>query len=368
MNNYNNEYLINEMGRSGLQSIASSWDDLFRCNFSMRFFHTFDWYDLYTTHLATNPDAVSIFAASDDGEKIFLILPYVKKSFRFLRAEIVKLESIFHPHSILSDVISSGNDCNVSIRKFIRLLRNNDSVRWDILHIRNVLEDSLLSNHDMEIPLSICIPSGKTSSYFSCDPSTPHFEKLTSHFKRNLRRHAKRASEIGPVSYQYVNEKKDLIDAFNQFLRIESSGWKGIQGTHSAIALNKNIESFYKGLIERFSEVGVCQINLMKIGSEYVAGHFCLIDNGILNILKIGYDHEYKKVSPGNLLLLDLIKKCTADPSIKTINLITGPEWSKRWRPADVKQYDVYYFNRTLTGYLSCLMLQFKRFIKSFRN
>lgn len=359
--------LSNVFGKKGIESIIPNWNSAVRSNNAARYFHTPGWYEAYLNHLADVPGKVGFFAAYQ-ADVLFAVLPYVKNQIRFYGLKIDKIDTPLHPHLPLADITVSGKSHPDVVIKFINLLRSRADLKWDVLHIANVLEESVMLKQRKMLSLYIPIQATKFSNYILCDPKSSHVDMLKTSFKRNLRRLLKHASKLGNITFEYISDEKALPHAFNQFLKIEASGWKGAEGTNSAIMLNSRLKHFYEEIVNRFSKTGNCQINLMKIGDNYVAGHLCLITNGTLHLLKIGYDQEYEKVAPGSQLLFDLIQKCTDDPGIKVISFVTGPEWTKRWHPHQLKIYDVYCFNRTIMGYLYYFVTYGKILIKGFMD
>ena len=59
-------------------------------------------------------------------------------------------------------------------------------------------------------------------------------------------------------------------------------------------------------------------------------------------MLKIGYDEDYARVSPGQLLFEYVLKESCADPAIKRANLVSNAAWSRVWRPEAVGCYNMY--------------------------
>ncbi|MCI5207920.1 MAG: GNAT family N-acetyltransferase [Candidatus Electrothrix sp. ATG2] len=129
--------------------------------------------------------------------------------------------------------------------------------------------------------------------------------------------------------------------------------------------LNKKLADFYASLVEEFSATHQCQINLLKIDDDCVAAQFCLINQGTLHILKIGYDEAFDDVAPGSLLLFDLLNRCSDDPNVQFISFVTGPPWTKRWHADSHTVYEALFFNKSLKGYLAVSLYKLKSLISS---
>ena len=354
-------------GNAGIDSLSEKWDCITCSGSCSSFYHTRRWCELYMRFLAGKDETVRFISASHCDD-IIAILPFIKKHLKKFGLHLTEICSPCNSHIALSDVIFDDAHCRHIATKFIYSLRHESSLKWDILHLPNLLEGCKLDEESGNIPLNICVDTSRVSDCIRCDPQSPHLDKLSTSFKRNLRRLAKRASEMGAVSFHYINDPKALPEALEEFLRIEASGWKGVRGTHSAILLDSKLKAFYREIVNRFSIDGKCQINLIKIGDAYAAGQLCFIFNGLFYLLKIGYNPAFERVAPGNLLLYDLIQRCTDDPKIHTLSFVTGPAWAEKWRPEKLKVYNMYFFNRTMGGYLSYFAMKTICELKAFLN
>ena len=58
-----------------------------------------------------------------------------------------------------------------------------------------------------------------------------------------------------------------------------------------------------------------------------------ILIRGVLNLLKIAYDEGYSEVSPGYLLIDNLITEPDDDHYISKISFVTGVDWIDRWKP-----------------------------------
>ena len=79
------------------------------------------------------------------------------------------------------------------------------------------------------------------------------FEKMVSAKRRHdLDRQLRRLCEAGAVSFMWARTASEIEAAFNMFLTIEASGWKGKRGT--ALARRKNTEEFARAAVTRLAQ------------------------------------------------------------------------------------------------------------------
>jgi len=346
------EYTIKETrGLKGLESIKSDWQALTERITGVRFFQQWEWYKSFFVNLLDNPDAVNFLVLSKANEPM-AILPYEKKKEKKYGIVFNALKLPTHSHLSPYDIVSDNRE-GMPLNVLIEYLRQKKDLAWDVFFAPKLLWNS---SAVQQIPLKddsliICRPKA-TSSYMSCDSKTSHMDKLSKKFCRNIRRLLTRAKEKGAVSFHYVENQPELSGAHQEFIKAESSGWKGEGGTDSAICCSLGLTNFFDDVLEEFSRKNECRINLMKIDNQCAAAQFCLLQNGVLHIIKIGFDEKFKDIAPGNLLLYDLLRRCTKDPSIHTLSLVTGPPWAKRWHTLEQPVYDAIFINKTVKGAL----------------
>lgn len=325
-----------------------------------KFFYEWEWYKVYIENLLADKLNINFLIVYKE-KKIVGILPYEIIQENKLSINLTFLKVPVHPHVALCDIIINSEE-DLVVESMIDFLDSKMDINWHVLNIPKMLESSpVVQQLQHYNKLSIYRKLTTTSAYFNCLSEEPHYEaNLSSKFRRNMRRLLGRAEKKGFVSFHYINEFPDLEIAYQEFIQVESAGWKGEEGTSTAISLDRNLTGFYFDLAKLFSDRNKCQINLMKIDNKCIAAQFCLIQHGVLYILKIGYDESFKDIAPGSLLLYDLMKKCTEDSSICKLSLVTGPSWAKRWHPFEEKVYDIVVVNNNIKGniYNSALKLK----------
>ena len=75
-----------------------------------------------------------------------------------------------------------------------------------------------------------------------------------------------------------------------------------------------------------------CEINSLYVGEVCVASQFCVRTADDYTILKIGYDQEYAKLGPGQVLMDRTIERCCEDPDLRRLDLVTNASWCKDWQ------------------------------------
>ncbi|MCP3667381.1 MAG: GNAT family N-acetyltransferase, partial [Gammaproteobacteria bacterium] len=164
-----------------------------------------------------------------------------------------------------------------------------------------------------------------------------------SKFRRNLRRKITKANQQGELRLESITQYGELYRAFEVFLSVENSGWKGQKGT--SIKQQPEQLTYFRSLLETYGKIGACQINLLYIGEICIAAQFSLLIEETLFLLKIGYDESYASISPGQLLILMLIESGCETGRFCKLSFVTGVSWIDVWKPK---------LNQAYLAYFSC--------------
>jgi CelD/BcsL family acetyltransferase involved in cellulose biosynthesis len=147
---------------------------------------------------------------------------------------------------------------------------------------------------------------------------------------------------------------------FGEFLTVENSGWKGRAGEATAIALHPQLECYYRRLLQAFGDRGDCELNLLRLNGQCIAAQFCVTMGGVWYLLKIGYDEQYAKHSPGSLLLEDVLVRLCANPEVKLANLASDASWHLNWNPRFVGMADYYLGAAGVAGDIAIFLVRLR--------
>lgn len=339
-------------GLSGLEEIASAWNFINKAMEAKRFFHLADWYRCYLGSLEDKPDDMLFTVVYlDNAPEAVFPLKISSRGIPPFRMRSLQLPS--HPHMCLNDfVVANPERAKSYMLLVLKHLAELPGVSWDYIYLPRVLEESSAGSALAGQPdiLSVRRPCGGCD-YLTVRPYDLMFRGFTTTFRNNLRRARKRADNLGRITFTSVSKRPDLDRAYEIFLNVEASGWKGQKGLGTAITLDKNLESFYRLLMENYSESGGCDIHIMWHDDNPIAVEFSLITDDTLYTLKIGYDESYSSCSPGHLLREYIVKYCE-ERGIRTNNLITDAPWHIQWKPQSYGVSHQYFCRKTVRGRL----------------
>ena len=324
-------------GLAGLGAIEGEWSRLLAgMPQGPHFFHQPQWFRAYVASLSERPDQVCFVTAYRDDELVAVIpLEFQALSLQSrLRPRV--LGTIDHDEMQLSDfVLAPAHGQAELLAALFRWLDQSNELPWDALRLRKVPDfGHLASAASGFLPRWTQVLQHDSSAWFDTSRNFDHATRaISGTFKRNLRRLSRRAEQTASLRHESVSAAPALPAAFERFVAIEASGWKGSQGSASAIACSPTMLAFYRDLMDLFGASGQCVINLLWYGDEAVAGQFCLKSEGRLNVLKVGYSAAHASFAPGNLLLERVIRDACDDPAIDMLSLVNHPPWARNFKP-----------------------------------
>ena len=336
-------------GKAGLEEIRPAWEELAAHIESMGFYHQYAWHENYVYHLEQESQSVH-FAVVSRGPEVVAILPLKPhKARRIGGLRVMQLPS--HDHFCVSDaLVRSGEDHAEIMNHVIQRLRRSDALAWDMLLFPEVpvgscLDLGLLGQSRIFIVREVARGNDYIHNAGGYEKST---QRLSGSFKRDLRRKRKNADGKGKLIYRSVESPEELEDAFEEFLKVEGSGWKGRDGAGTAVNCNTETENFYRGLLHARSASLRCVINLLNLDDKCIAAEFCIYCNGVLSLLKIGYLESYARISPGNLLLDCVLRDWCERPGLREVSLVGDAAWQRTWHPDERPVFRYRVYNRTL--------------------
>lgn len=141
---------------------------------------------------------------------------------------------------------------------------------------------------------------------------------LSSSSRKKLRQHRRRLGEKGVLESRIVAEPMAVSAAFEDFLQLEASGWKGRQGT--ALLGNESDASFARAMIAELAPRGEACIHALMLDGRPVSMQIVLRAGPVAFTWKTAYDEALHDFSPGMLLLEDYSAAFLADDGIAYVD------------------------------------------------
>jgi CelD/BcsL family acetyltransferase involved in cellulose biosynthesis len=154
--------------------------------------------------------------------------------------------------------------------------------------------------------------------------------KLSPGRRTDLRRVERIAEALGPVAFEALSpSREELAPPLDEAFRVEDAGWKGKAG--SALARDRALGVFFRRYAAAACERGILRLFFMRIASRAVATVLAAECAGRLWTLKIGYDEEFRRCSPGSLLTRYTIAYA-AGRGLRSYEFLgTAAWWTAQW-------------------------------------
>lgn len=287
-------------GLDGLYSISNDWKEIsekFPQNSNL--YNCYERYVAYLKYLRVNVDATLYFYCIYDEENCLAIFP--------LEIKNGTLQFPYNDHLVIYDIVAKSYDESL-IDILLTLLRAN-RIKWNKINFCYFSEASNLYKHLLLTKnlKTIRFEVGKSAYLENGENGFSAAKDSLKSLKKSLRSDYNRMAKRGHYELLIVDHNNESAEfAFNTFLNIESSGWKGREG--SAIACQQNLINFYKELFFTLN----AKIFLLKLNEDYISTQFSIEIGSTVYLVKPGYDENFKNLSPG-ILVQDLMKRYYAD-------------------------------------------------------
>jgi CelD/BcsL family acetyltransferase involved in cellulose biosynthesis len=345
-------------GLEGLLQVYDDWLGLMSAIQHQSIFQHPAWYLAYFK--SRKPDELEInFFCVFKGTLLVAVFPITFESRGVIKvAQLPRTIALFN-----SDFAISDRENKTEIWGYVQQkLNDHNATRWDVFLVRGegAMENSCVVQ---------CVPGSSGSFTFEetahrCDvievqEYADSIALLKGNFRRDLKRRKRKLAEEAGVEYSYVSEPPLIEEAFDLFVDLEQSGWKGRTDTSkagyaapSAIGLNEWKYSFYRDLLVEFARLGVTEICCIRANKKPIAVQLCVVLNDTSFMLKTAYDETAKRYSPGHLGIDYLLKRYSSGKTVKYINLLTDYTWHSNWNPSKLGYLQVTQFNNTIIGRL----------------
>jgi CelD/BcsL family acetyltransferase involved in cellulose biosynthesis len=343
----------------GLLKLADGWRALTAGLTPARHFHHVEWFLAVTRTMDEDKDGSYLYVAIYESQKLVGIVPlrvarvWIEGQPDPIRA--LRLLSNVRETPSARDVIFAESIIDADV--FTGLIRYLDKMNswWDVLAITDVIEGS--HAHAAFLKASKSLPSlttparatGGRVEFLSCGPDATPMGRLSQKFRHNLRT-SKNKLVSREVRFVCASTPDELSDAYPKLIAVEASGWKN--DSAYSIANHPRFEAFLRHLMSYLGPTGGCEIHLMQLDGVTIGGMFCVVFGQIGFMHVIGYDEACSKLSPGHLLIENLVKSRGGSGQLNMVTSGHATDWfSGYWKPDHIlKTSDHFLFRPSRRG------------------
>jgi hypothetical protein len=178
-----------------------------------------------------------------------------------------------------------------------------------------------------------------------------YFGSLRHEFARNLRRVGHKLERFTDYRLDFSKGDDAGGSRISCFLALEASGWKGQQGT--AILCDPSEQAFYREFARRLDKRGWLRWHELHADGALLASQMAVQIGRILYVWKIAHDERYKAFAPGNVLMLETIRRAFAEGDTDEVNCLTDSAWNRDWNMRQRAYYNVLVWPRRPLPFLA---------------
>lgn len=202
---------------------------------------------------------------------------------------------------------------------------------------------TLLSRVGARLKVSVTRLSSHERAAFFIRPDFEAWYQKTFSAKRRkeFKRLRKKLEEKGTLTFSALGPEEEVGPWLEAFLTLEAKGWKGKRGT--ALACSDAMVGFLQDAIPSLVASKNCLFWKLSLDDRPLAMAFALVFKDEAHLIKIAYDEDFARYSPGVLCVLDITRDLCARPSLKVCDSCALPNhpminhiWYDRLRVCDV--------------------------------
>lgn len=319
--------------RDGRDFARRDWSNLVTADPSGTFFHTPTYLKLYWEEFGETPEHLLLaFVEEEDGAQVGAVaFERLGSTLRFLGGTEVT--------DYMGPVASPGAEDAVAKELFVSLAALDD---WSEADLRGLPEDSAWLERlreaaaaqgfsvevaDDKVPVApfLSLP-GSYDEYLAGLPS-----KLRHEIKRKAR---KLESDAGPYRICLATDAK-LVEYLDLFVSLHRSS-EGPKG----VFLQPGMEIFFRRLGEALLPRGIFNLTFIEVGGKKLAGTIGFRFEGTYSLYNSAFDHEWRNLSPGMVLVSEVIRSAI-ESGCSGLDMLKGDyEYKYRFgaRPRAVKR------------------------------
>lgn len=305
-------------------TLKNDWNRLFNLKEGCPIFFSFEVFKIYYQTILDYYDDVKIeiLVVRNENQKVVAILPFTvetKEYLPFIRIKELSIKDsyLLRFYIFLVDSYEKPQLIFQIVVKYLKKKRKS----WDIIKFYEIQEDEKLYEDFTSIFFQhYLIQEEKVQTLVvDCDREFKDFTKndMNGKDRREMRRKIRRLNEKGEVKFIEMKEKKNVEVGITNFYDIEDKNWKGRERT----SLKQSYYGeFFKKLAFHLVEDKKLRLYFLQLNDEYIAGIFAIIDQEICYLIKIGYNEDFYRYSPSNILFYLLFKSSFSKNEIKKID------------------------------------------------
>jgi CelD/BcsL family acetyltransferase involved in cellulose biosynthesis len=171
--------------------------------------------------------------------------------------------------------------------------------------------------------------------YIALDDTWSNPEQhLNSGRRSDLRRARRRAEELGTFTTEILTPTlAELPRLLDEAFQVERESWKGQEQT--ALSCDARRGQFFRRYAEAACRQGTLRLCFLRIDGKPIAMQIAVVQSRRFWLLKIGYNAEYSRCSPGMLMIAETIAHAAKERLISYEFLGVSESWTELWTKSE---------------------------------
>ncbi len=347
--------------------LKETWNGLLEEYTSYVPFLCHEWFELWLRHFLKDTELFIIVLYQKNN--VVGIAPLLRKQEKLKRLYMVKkIELIGNIVSPVRSFIIADFESRKRTEHYSALLsffREYDD--WDVLEF-DALYDPMINFSELK---KLITQAGINNDCYHCfnyyyldeipETGDQYLSSRSRKLRDNLRRYRKRLEDKGSISVEIISDPESSPRCLDLHYRIREKSWKN----------HDQNSAFHRDLFEFASRKGWLRCCILMLDKEPIASQIRFVHNRHAYFISTMYNLEYKKYSPGNLLLAETAKYLIDTDRVTEMNYLYGDEgYKKEWLEKNGERNGIVLFNRSVCGTFSAFLMMkviplYRKFKKS---
>ena len=316
--------------RNRFAAMEPIWNDVLARSGVNHPFVTHEWISAWWDNF--QPSGTPYILAVREGSRIVAIAPLMLEHGTMFGCSIRRLRGMGNVYSERFELLLGERPQESSEALWKYLAAHAD--RWDVLELRQLPAESqtltFLTGLAERNRCSVgCWPSTESPYVAIRDSWDAYHKSLKKVHRADMRKRMASLEQLGPVELDIVTSDHDIEKDFGDALRLESSAWKGAQG--SAIESRDDSKEFYRNVLTLAAQSGWLQLYFLMVAGKRIAVRIGLFFHNRLYMLKSGYDPDYAAYSPSHLLCDKMLREAWNLQFTEADFLGNSERWKLSW-------------------------------------
>ena len=292
------------------------------------------------------------------GGKLRAVLPLVKRKGNLHGVPVRSLKAVYNLNTQRFDLIHGADESERKeiIKAVWKEIKGQP--KWQILEMRLVKNDSWLNDllavaesenyrtgiWQMDSAPFVALPQGEDKEKLINE----YFSGLKKHFRQDLKRRLNRLKEQGTV--EFVVTRGYQSELMQKYFELEARSWKGRGGT--AVACDPKVVKLHDDFARAVAAKNALFIYELKLDGKTIGMSVNIMFDRKTIFWKTSYDEEYKRFSPGNLLIKEFLADAIRNDSSELDMLSPATDYKKVWASGEHEHAALYVFQPGILGSL----------------